>query len=388
MRQWPVGRLGPRARLLVVGFERARRTPVQHQPHVGLVDPHAEGTGGHDDRRPVVQEGAEHRFADVGIEPGVIGRSLETPESQRPRDELREPSRGGIDDHLCGSLAHQRDDPREPVAIVLHPAHLEPEIRPVERGRHHLRVRDAQHLEDLPPCRRRGAAGERQRLGLAQVIAQLAELLVDRPEAVAPLDDAVSLVHREQRDARTGVPDETGERREPFGSAVQQSGPPAQGEIEYGALVRRRQRAVQEGGGNAPAAQRRDLVLHQRDERRYDDGQPVREQRRYLVAQRLPRTGGQHGQHVPSGEQRREHAQLSAAKALDSRSRSVSTVRAWYRSWERRLAIPAKKTTPIEERGVLFTRAGTDYSGSDELPAHQHQNRGLGDDEVALALRT
>ena len=36
------------ARLLQVVFQRSRDIGVNHQPHIGLVDAHAEGIGGHD----------------------------------------------------------------------------------------------------------------------------------------------------------------------------------------------------------------------------------------------------------------------------------------------------------------------------------------------------
>jgi hypothetical protein len=66
---------------------------------------------------------------------------------------------------------------------------------------------------------------------------------------------------------------------------------------------------VTPGGGidglrrNTCKLQRGHLVLHQRDERRDDDGKPAPRQRRHLVAQRLAGARGHHGQHVPAFEQ-------------------------------------------------------------------------------------
>ena len=48
----------------------------------------------------------------------------------------------------------------------------------------------------------------------------------------------------------------------------------------------------------------RDLILHERDERGDDEGEPARDQRRHLEADRFPAAGGQHRQGVPPGEHR------------------------------------------------------------------------------------
>ena len=48
--------------------------------------------------------------------------------------------------------------------------------------------------------------------------------------------------------------------------------------------------AVEEGGSHAEVAQRVDLVLHERDEWRHDDGQAFEKQRGQLVTKRLPAT--------------------------------------------------------------------------------------------------
>ena len=63
-------------------------------------------------------------------------------------------------------------------------------------------------------------------------------------------------------------------------------------------LLLGRQRAVVAGGRHAVADQRVDLVLHQRDERRHDQGHAVADQRRGLEADRLARPGGHHDQRI------------------------------------------------------------------------------------------
>jgi hypothetical protein len=63
------------------------------------------------------------------------------------------------------------------------------------------------------------------------------------------------------------------------------------------------QRGVQEGGAHAELAQRVDLVLHQRDQRRHDDAAAGAQQRRDLVAQGLAAARGHEHQGVAAGDQ-------------------------------------------------------------------------------------
>ncbi len=51
------------ARFLVIGFHAARQVVMQHEADVGLVDAHAEGVGGHDDRAWLVHEALLAGFA-------------------------------------------------------------------------------------------------------------------------------------------------------------------------------------------------------------------------------------------------------------------------------------------------------------------------------------
>src|SRR6266699_7033041 len=60
------------AGLLVIGLERPRRTPVDHAPHIGLVDPHAERRRGHDHTDAIAEERAQHSGADRRGESGVV----------------------------------------------------------------------------------------------------------------------------------------------------------------------------------------------------------------------------------------------------------------------------------------------------------------------------
>ena len=80
-------------------------------------------------------------------------------------------------------------------------------------------------------------------------------------------------------------------------------------------LVRlRRERAVQEQGRDAGSAQLLDLVFHQGDERRDDHREPVEQQGRDLVTERLAAAGGHDRQRVAPGQNILDHFALQRAE--------------------------------------------------------------------------
>jgi len=121
------------------------------------------------------------------------------------------------------------------------------------------------------------------------------ELHVLRAEIVAPLRHAVRLVDRKQRQPRRCAQAlqlrEEARHQQPLRRDVQQI-VLAGGEAALDRSRRfGRQRRIQERRADAGLAQRRHLVLHQRDQRRDDDAGAVAQQRRNLIAQRLAAAG-------------------------------------------------------------------------------------------------
>ena len=77
--------------------------------------------------------------------------------------------------------------------------------------------------------------------------------------------------------------------------------------VEFGEALFRLpgiQRGVEERRRHAAGGELINLILHQRDERRDNHGEPVPHHSRQLVTQALAGTGGQHGQRVAAGEKR------------------------------------------------------------------------------------
>ena len=164
---------------------------------------------------------------------------------------------------------------RARLALVLVPRHLEhlqEEVGPVEPLGEHLRVLHQQRADDVLAHLGGGGGGERHGARGPQALAHLAQLRVVRPEVVAPLRDAVRLVHREAA-PRPPAPGRRGRRgcesaRAPRRRACTR---PARMRRDALGALQLRQGRVDERGRDAPRGQLLHLVLHQRDERRDDE---------------------------------------------------------------------------------------------------------------------
>src|SRR5881394_4094205 len=71
------------AGLLVVGFERGRRTPMEHPTDIGFVDPHTERTRCDDDVYLVGEKAPEHASSNAGAQACVIWRGSNAGAEQR-----------------------------------------------------------------------------------------------------------------------------------------------------------------------------------------------------------------------------------------------------------------------------------------------------------------
>ena len=157
----------------------------------------------------------------------------------------------------------------------------------------------AKLVHDILPdaLRRRGGKGQAD--GLGQAAAHREQLAILRPKIVAPLRDAVRLVNGQALDAALVQHHERFRSQQRLGRGVEQldlSLPDALHGLHVAAIV---QTAVKKRRRHAQLAQLVHLVLHQRDQRRDDQGQAVEDQRRQLITQRLTAAGGHDGQRVP-----------------------------------------------------------------------------------------
>ena len=77
---------------------------------------------------------------------------------------------------------------------------------------------------------------------------------------------------------------------------------------------------VETGGVDSLRCEKVDLVLHERDERRDDDGDAVEHQRGELVAEALARTGREHGEGGAAGEQGLDDLLLAGPEGVEAES--------------------------------------------------------------------
>ncbi len=130
---------------------------------------------------------------------------------------------------------------------------------------------------------------------------QPSELTIFGTEVVPPLADAVRFVDRHELHVALGEPvDEpvTALAGQTFRRYVEQ---PIAAFAQAGrdrVLLVRAQRAVVESRRDTVADEGVDLILHQGDERRYDDAEARADERRRLEAERLAAAGGHHDDRV------------------------------------------------------------------------------------------
>ena len=186
------------ARLLVVGFDRARHVEMGDEPHVGLVDAHAErhGRGHHD--AILFQKHVLVVRAGARIHPRMIGQRANTTFIEPRRRLLHLPARQAVNDP---ALASPRGEEIQQLLPTLLPLHDRVgDVRPVEAGGEHGRVLKAKPLDDVRARRGVGRGGQRHARHAGEVCSDTGELAILRTKIVAPLRDAVRLVDGEQAD--------------------------------------------------------------------------------------------------------------------------------------------------------------------------------------------
>ena len=219
-------------------------------------------------------------------------------------------------------------------AVVRHGHDGEGQVGPVEAGGHPHRVAQAEARATMSFATCGVAVAVEATSARAPEIARgVGEAEVVGAEVVAPLRDAVGLVDDEQADPRVA----RCARRSPATRSARARRTAAAARPRPRARARRgwppasccALTSATRPGATAP--QRLHLVLHQRDERRDDDGQVPAHQRRELVAERLARAGGHDDEHVAAGQRGRARlacpgrnsGKPKCSRSARSRSRSM-----------------------------------------------------------------
>ena len=278
------------ADLLVVALDRRRHRRVDDGADVRLVDPHAEGRRGHHDLDVAAEERGLHVVPLRRRQPGVVGGGGELV-GQPTGERLRLLARRRVDDGgpPLRSAQHLGDDRRPRPGPLLH--HLDGQVLAPEAVDVALVPLEVELGGDVVLDARRRGGGQGQHRRRTQPRQALAQQPVVGTEVVAPLGDAVRLVDRDQlRPATFQELDEAGDAQ-PLGRDEQEVQLAVA--VEPAGLPRLvpRPPGVDAFGAQPELAQLGRLILHQRDERREDEGRTAAEQARKLVAERLAGAG-------------------------------------------------------------------------------------------------
>src|SRR5690606_14283973 len=145
---------------------------------------------------------------------------------------------------------------------------------------------------------------------------RLLQAPVTRPEVMPPLADAVRLVHGEQRDVRMADVLEEAGAFESLGGNIKNREPPFARLFQACNCVVKIDERVDGRGPYPRTLKSVYLVLHQGDEWRDDNGESAGEDRRHLVAGRLPAARGQYGKRIALREHRGDNLRLTGAEII------------------------------------------------------------------------
>ena len=194
----------------------------------------------------------------------------------------------------------------------------------MEAGDEDLRRLHLQRAQDVVARARIRGRGQRDARHAGELFGQAGQLAVLRAELVAPLRDAMRLVDREQRELQARQPLQRAVAQQPLGRDVQQI------ELLLDQVARDAARlggieiGMQRAGGHAELAQRRHLVVHQRDQRRDDHRGAGPAQRRDLVADALAAAGRHQHQRVAAGDDMAHHLLPAGRGSRGSRTRGAA----------------------------------------------------------------
>lgn len=130
----------------------------------------------------------------------MIGLGLDAVTTQVFSNVLGGFLQGDVDDaRLVGTLAHPFDK-ASAFVLTAHRFHQQIEVWPVETGGHHVFRRDGEFRFHIRDHFRGRGGGQQQCLRDVELALVVRELEVVGAEVMAPLRDAVCLVHHQQRD--------------------------------------------------------------------------------------------------------------------------------------------------------------------------------------------
>ncbi len=205
---------------LHVALERVRVADETHEPHVGLVDAHAEGGRRDDDLRAIGDEVVLDACPLARLETRVVMLGPEAVAAQYPCQLLGRASRSRVDDRgAAAERAKALDEDLDPVFRVGDLLHVVAETRAHDAGVHDLELAP-ERLPDvargLRSCRRRHPEDRR----VAERLEAAPDEEVVGAEVVPPHAHAVHLVHDDEPDPDSRQELDEARLAEPFRRCV------------------------------------------------------------------------------------------------------------------------------------------------------------------------
>ncbi len=303
------------ADLLIIALNRFRQVGMGDPADVGLVDAHPEGDRGDDDQAILALEPRFDDAAILGLHPGMVVAGRMPVLGERTGQRLGLGAGAAIDDPGLAPAGGGEGQDLAPGRVF----RLEGEgevgaVEPVQEG---LRLPLEQPRDDFGPGLRVGGGREGGE-GHVQRFPQGADPEVVGAEIVAPLADAMGLVHRDERRVRALQHPLGRGGGEAFGRDVEQ--------LQASLLDRlpdRLRLLLRVAGGerarlDSGLLQGTDLIAHQGDERGNNHRQPVAAERGQLETEGLAAAGGHDREDVPPGADGRHDLLLPGAKSVEA----------------------------------------------------------------------
>ena len=271
--------------------------------YVGFIDAHAEGVGRHNHRRAVGDEILLRPGAQFVSHARVIAHRVHAAVIQHGGHFLHAFARAAVDDAALPLMFGQKTAQFR--VAVFGSAHLQKEVGAVESGQDIIGILQFEQPDDIrADClrRRRGKRADFRPFG--QFPQKRRDLQIAGAEILPPLADAVRLIDDDLRDFGVSRKAEKGIRHQPFGRDINDFIGAAPCVIQREHILSGREGAVEIGRAHAVLQQREDLIAHQRNERRNDEGDARQNERGNLIADRFARARGHDGHHVAPAQNR------------------------------------------------------------------------------------
>ena len=267
---------------LIVALDVLRQIVMNYEADVRLVDAHAKRDGRTHHARFVAEKGFLIGRTFAACQARVIGQRLHTVGGEFGRQALRRLARLGVNDPaFAGPYANVRKNLLVSAGLGRNAVGQvgAVETGDVTRGRTQM-----ESFDDVLPHAFRGRGGERHHRHVREYFAQGGDLPVLRTEVVSPLADTMRLVNRELADVPFRQIIEEPGQHQPLGRDVEQPEFAAVQSAQPRTRPAGAERGIQERCRHARRLERVHLVLHQRNERRDDDGESGPHERGELKA--------------------------------------------------------------------------------------------------------